>query len=754
LLAASCANFLNQKVRLPVRTFHRRLIPISCSRYGIIASLLLVGFTSYFRNKIPYEVFYITHHLVFVMFALAIAHTMDDAARAGKKRSQTFKWFAASLVWYLTDRMFVVMNTEDMEVVESRALGGSEKGSDDQEGKEKGGKVLILRLKRPIHWKFRPGQFASLCASGVIGDPHWHALSIASSPDEATVDFYIEVQGPGSWTDRLWSASRDHDIERGVASQSWRIKVQGPFGVALADFDEYKHIIAVGSGTGLVPMLSLLKSTYSALFRINAEVHSHASVKLDEATREYVVAVKKRRTTLLRVIGSALSSLVPPDPVAKEMDLDSVPTYTKQLVSRMQLWFRLRRLRQSGTQSATYAGLARQRRSSQLAQFGRVSLLALPVTEFAAAVLALSWSVLHHEAEPRGEIVSLTMRYALFGLQVAAVSSFALFWAVCSVLLTFVWWADLIMLTTSGLAITLWWEDGSFGEFEELQRLALVALAAYRFFRVWTYVVVPSDLFSEALRANKESAAALPVDSFKLIFVTRNAFFAQHLWPELDHQWSQLESTWGNYATKVSRITVFCTERNSEARKALQMAVCNTALYRAGGLKFGRPSFPNEMNSHLLEIAKKDQMTGKGVPSTTSTLVAFCGGTILGNTLNDAVNDAVAAVKLVAGESNHAMEFVQENYGHAVVMSKKELAKAAAEAASFEQEWKFQTDDINGPDQVRSVVLGDAGSGRGSASAENGVTQERGGAPDQVVELLLQEMEGDHHDYLLPNQPG
>lgn len=49
-----------------------------CTGYGILATLLLVAVTSYKRDSIRYEVFYVVHHLVFVMFALAIAHTLDQ----------------------------------------------------------------------------------------------------------------------------------------------------------------------------------------------------------------------------------------------------------------------------------------------------------------------------------------------------------------------------------------------------------------------------------------------------------------------------------------------------------------------------------------------------------------------------------------------------------------------------------------------------------------------------------------------------
>jgi len=71
---------------------------IMCTGYGILACLLIVAGTSYFRHVIPYEVFYVVHHLVFVMYAITIAHTFDVQSRTNQaERSQTFKWFSATV---------------------------------------------------------------------------------------------------------------------------------------------------------------------------------------------------------------------------------------------------------------------------------------------------------------------------------------------------------------------------------------------------------------------------------------------------------------------------------------------------------------------------------------------------------------------------------------------------------------------------------------------------------------------------------
>lgn len=73
---------------------------IMCTGYAIFATLLIIGGSSYFRDKMPYEVFYIVHHLVFALYIITVAHTFDVAQRKGRaNRSQTFKWFSTTLLY-------------------------------------------------------------------------------------------------------------------------------------------------------------------------------------------------------------------------------------------------------------------------------------------------------------------------------------------------------------------------------------------------------------------------------------------------------------------------------------------------------------------------------------------------------------------------------------------------------------------------------------------------------------------------------
>ena len=212
---------------------------IMCTGYGIIASILILLGTSYFRHRIPYEIFYGVHHLVFIMYAITIAHTLDDKQRTGEsQRSQTFKWFSATLVYYMCDRAAMYLNNRyTTRLVSSTTIEGSSNGS----------RMIILRLKRPALFTFKPGQFAYLRLLSI--DNQWHPFSIASGPASSYIEFYIEVFGKNSWTDKLWDVL-EGDGNGGFSDKQIEMEVLGPCGTSLAKTEDYSHALTIGTGTG------------------------------------------------------------------------------------------------------------------------------------------------------------------------------------------------------------------------------------------------------------------------------------------------------------------------------------------------------------------------------------------------------------------------------------------------------------------------------------------------------------------------
>ena len=165
---------------------------IMITGYVIFGLFLTVAITSYLRRIIPYRVFYVLHHIVFLTYAVTIAHTLDHVQRNKGGRSQTFKWFTASILLYITDRAAMYFNNR----YEAQVLPTSCTIS-NADGK----KMVILKVKKPELFYFRPGQYVYIKIPTI--DNIWHPFSVASSPTSDDVDFYIEVFGEGSWTNNL-----------------------------------------------------------------------------------------------------------------------------------------------------------------------------------------------------------------------------------------------------------------------------------------------------------------------------------------------------------------------------------------------------------------------------------------------------------------------------------------------------------------------------------------------------------------------
>lgn len=90
-------------------------------------------------------------------------------------------------------------------------------------------------------------------------DRTWHPFSIASDPDSNAVEFYIEVIGEGSWTERLWTKLKNQDKH-----QTMNIDLLGPYGTALVKDSSYTNIVAIGTGTG-------------KYYTVNLPAHDHCS---------------------------------------------------------------------------------------------------------------------------------------------------------------------------------------------------------------------------------------------------------------------------------------------------------------------------------------------------------------------------------------------------------------------------------------------------------------------------------------------
>ncbi|KAA8495373.1 Superoxide-generating NADPH oxidase heavy chain subunit B [Porphyridium purpureum] len=87
----------------------------------------------------------------------------------------------------------------------------------------------------------------------------WHAFTIASAPnDRGEATFFIKAAG--RWTGALWELANSAtatDAESGSTAGIVGASLRGGFGAPAQNFCAYKHIVVIGTGIGVTPLLSV-----------------------------------------------------------------------------------------------------------------------------------------------------------------------------------------------------------------------------------------------------------------------------------------------------------------------------------------------------------------------------------------------------------------------------------------------------------------------------------------------------------------
>lgn len=132
--------------------------------------------------------------------------------------------------------------------------------------------VIEIQMKKR-DFKANVGQYIFIqCPT--ISHLEWHPFTLTSAPEEDYFSVHIRIVG--DWTSSLYYAVGADDY--GVVHPSWkmpRLAVDGPFGTASENVFDYDVVLCVGSGIGVTPFASLLKSVYYR--RVNS---SNESAKL------------------------------------------------------------------------------------------------------------------------------------------------------------------------------------------------------------------------------------------------------------------------------------------------------------------------------------------------------------------------------------------------------------------------------------------------------------------------------------------
>lgn len=141
----------------------------------------------------------------------------------------------------------------------------------------------VLRLRLPKVFHYQPGQYAELKVPA-ISKLQWHPFTIASSPHEQEMVFYVKAAG--DWTTELFElfAQRLGDI----TADDIEVHIAGPFGAPAQHIDQFDRLVLIGGGVGATPFCSVVKSLDNYMIQWLGEVDVRQGSNLKDTRSIYV----------------------------------------------------------------------------------------------------------------------------------------------------------------------------------------------------------------------------------------------------------------------------------------------------------------------------------------------------------------------------------------------------------------------------------------------------------------------------------
>lgn len=613
---------------------------IMSTGYAILGSLFIIGGTSFFRYKIPYEIFYVIHHLVFAMYLLSIIHTFDVVQRTGERsRNQTFKWFVMSLLYYVADRAAMHM----MHKYRTKLTTASCITSSD------GKRMITLTMKRPFLLDFEPGQYVFLRIRGI--DIHWHPFSIASEPSRDELEFYMEVFGSGSWTDKLWTLLGDSN--NGV-----EFEIMGPYGSSLIQNETFTHGLAVGAGTGIVPIMSVLRQHISVLLNISPDAH----LENIEQSNNIISHLMEEKAQLKGSFFSKFVQFIKNKFRTKEVH-HQTKIYRAKQEKKEDLYDTI--LERASKNFMTFAETKendaemRKYKSNATAVIkGKLFQGFLALLSEILLGLTISWNMLpdtisfkfqDNPVDLRFWFMPLVLKYFMI-----VVHSFFVLFAI------FIWnsnkflgYADLMVALVTPFAD--WY---FFVQYTQDHILSTVEITLHSFLtfyiclRFWKYA---NNSQGRSLYSFDNNNDLSYLQNLTIIWVTRSAHLVTQVGPDIEKLRNKLVEKWGvANVDSVCPVFVFVTDKDAKGVKLVRDALSHTNLYKSGALQFGRPNFDRILQDYNIRLASSREYS--------NAFLGFCGSPRLASELAD-LKLANDLLKTMLGVQIHNMEYFAEHYG-------------------------------------------------------------------------------------------
>jgi len=225
---------------------------------GVSGHVLVLCMVLMYSSAIPrirgprFEVFWYTHHLFVVFFALLCIH-----GAAGLLEPPTFWiWFIGPGFLYLVERILRVFRGHADTILKAAIIHPS--------------RVIELQMQKTT-FNYKPGQYVFIACPHIAAH-EWHPFTITSCPEEDFVSVHIRIVG--DWTTALFEFMNPKNrlglvLENVVSDEDGRpiLKIDGPFGTASEEVFRSETVMLIGAGIGVTPFASILKSCRYAIER-------------------------------------------------------------------------------------------------------------------------------------------------------------------------------------------------------------------------------------------------------------------------------------------------------------------------------------------------------------------------------------------------------------------------------------------------------------------------------------------------------
>lgn len=221
------------------------------------------------RRK-SFESFFWVHYIGFMCFyVLLIIHGSHNGAM------KSWMYVTLPLAIYIIDRGLRLAREQGSRLSISR-----------ESAVVKDTDMVCLRIPRTF--SYLAGQYCDIKVP-CVSNMEWHPFTIASSPHESEMLFYIKVNG--DWTRKLYSLFKQKTTD----TEDISIHVRGPYGAPAQHVGQYEHVVLISGGVGATPFCSITKyahhwilnytqrgiaasNSVSAAFTRNQSIHGTPSI--------------------------------------------------------------------------------------------------------------------------------------------------------------------------------------------------------------------------------------------------------------------------------------------------------------------------------------------------------------------------------------------------------------------------------------------------------------------------------------------